>query len=55
MYESLEPERRQAYGDELMALVADANRSGDETVVAPVEYAEVVIRREDAAADLGGA
>jgi SAM-dependent methyltransferase len=44
VHESLDPEAQEAYGRDLKQLVIDANRSGDDTIVAPVEYAEIVIR-----------
>ncbi|MGH2636716.1 MAG: class I SAM-dependent methyltransferase [Actinomycetota bacterium] len=48
VHETLDPEQQEAYGRDLKALVQEANRSGDGTIVAPVEYAEVIIRtRED--------
>ena len=43
IYEGLEERRRRAFGDDLMELVARNNVADDGTVVAPVEYAEVVI------------
>lgn len=58
VHESLDPEQQEAYGRDLKQLVIDANRSGDGTIVAPVEYAEVVIRtrddREPPGPDTGG-
>jgi ubiquinone/menaquinone biosynthesis C-methylase UbiE len=48
VYESLDGERRERFGRDLMELVTEANVSGDDTLVAPVEYAEVVlVKRED--------
>jgi ubiquinone/menaquinone biosynthesis C-methylase UbiE len=44
VYDALDPKRQEAYGRDLKELVLEANRSGDETIVAPVEYAEVVIQ-----------
>lgn len=43
VHESLPPARQEAFGRELMDLVRSANRSGDETIVADVEYVEVLI------------
>jgi SAM-dependent methyltransferase len=53
VHESLDPERQEAYGRDLKALVVEANRSGDDTIVAPVEYAEVVIRTRGGATGSG--
>lgn len=49
VYETLDPVRRERFGDQLMELVIEANRSDDDTIVAPVEYAEIVMtkRRDD--------
>ena len=47
VYESLDERRREAFGGELMDLVASANRSGDDTLVADVEYSEVVVTTKD--------
>lgn len=56
VYEGLSPEKQQRFGRELMELVEEANVSGDETIVAPVEYAEVVaVKRADGSSGAGGA
>jgi ubiquinone/menaquinone biosynthesis C-methylase UbiE len=44
-YAALEAPRQEALTQELLALIAERNRSGDATVVLPSEYAEVVIDR----------
>jgi ubiquinone/menaquinone biosynthesis C-methylase UbiE len=55
VYDGLDPARQERFGNDLKDLVIEANRSGDETIVSPVEYAEVVIRtRSEALADTGG-
>lgn len=43
IHEKLDEQRREAFGEDLKRIVAGANRAHDGTVVAPVEYAEVVI------------
>lgn len=43
IYEALPPDRREAFGRDLMDLVQAANRSGDETLVADVDYVEVLV------------
>jgi SAM-dependent methyltransferase len=43
IHERLDEQRREAFGEDLKRIVAGANRAHDGTVVAPVEYAEVVI------------
>ena len=43
IYEGLDDRRRQLFGDDLKELVARNNRADDGTVVAPVEYAEIVM------------
>jgi ubiquinone/menaquinone biosynthesis C-methylase UbiE len=48
VHESLDEDRQRAFGLDLMALVAEANRSGDDTLVADVEYAEVLVTTKDA-------
>jgi ubiquinone/menaquinone biosynthesis C-methylase UbiE len=47
VYESLDEQRRGAFAQELTGLVAAANRSGDDTLVADVEYAEVLLTTRD--------
>jgi len=42
VFESLEPERQERFGRQLMDLVIEANRSGDDTIASPVDYVEVV-------------
>ena len=44
---ALEGEKQDAFARELIALMASRNRSGDETLVLPSEYLEVVIRRKN--------
>lgn len=44
-FEALPADKRPALEAELLALVAQWNRSGDETVVVPSEYVEVLIER----------
>jgi ubiquinone/menaquinone biosynthesis C-methylase UbiE len=43
IYEGLDERRRQAFGHELVQLVARNNQATDGTVAAPVEYAEIVV------------
>jgi ubiquinone/menaquinone biosynthesis C-methylase UbiE len=43
IYEQLDEQRRESFGEDLKQVVAGANRADDGTVVAPIEYAEVVI------------
>ena len=45
VFGELAPARQVALTDELLALLARGNRSGDETLVLPSEYLEVVIAR----------
>ena len=45
VFGELPPARQVALTDELLALLARGNRSGDETLVLPSEYLEVVIAR----------
>ncbi len=45
VFNELPPARQVALTDELLALLARGNRSGDETLVLPSEYLEVVIAR----------
>jgi hypothetical protein len=42
-FASLEPPARKALNDDLIALIGRFNRSGDDTMVVPGEYLEVVI------------
>jgi SAM-dependent methyltransferase len=42
VFDAIDPERQKRFGRELMDLVIEANVSGDETIVAPVDYVEVV-------------
>ncbi len=42
VHESLTPSRQEAFGRDLMEALCAANRSGDETIVADVEYIEMV-------------
>lgn len=44
-FEALPADKRPALEADLLALVAQWNRSGDETVVVPAEYLEVLIER----------
>jgi SAM-dependent methyltransferase len=43
---ALDAEKQAAFSQDLMALIASRNRSGDETLVLPSEYLEVVIERQ---------
>ena len=45
-FAALEGERQAAFHQEVMALMAARNRSGDATLVLPSEYLEVVIERQ---------
>ncbi|WP_244851679.1 class I SAM-dependent methyltransferase [Caballeronia sp. SL2Y3] len=45
-FASLEGERQAAFLGDLMALIGSRNRSGDETLVLPSEYLEVVVERK---------
>ena len=45
VFETIPEEKQQRFGRQLMDLVIEANRSGDETICAPVEYVEVVARK----------
>ena len=47
IHEQLDEQRRRAFGEDLKRIVAGANRANDGTVVAPLEYAEVVITLAD--------
>ncbi len=48
VFDAIDPERQERFGRELMDLVIEANQSGDETIVAPVDYVEVVaVKRSD--------
>jgi len=44
-FAALAPVAQSAIEDDLLALVARANRSGDGTVVVPSEYLEIVVTR----------
>ncbi len=44
-FQSLDAERQEAYAADLRSLVAQLNRSGDETMVVPSEYLEIVAIR----------
>ena len=44
-FAALDADRQAAFRDELMALLASGNRSGDATLVVPSEYLEVVIEK----------
>ncbi len=44
-YAALSPEAQPAFTEDLRALIASFNRSGDETVVVPGEYLEIVVTR----------
>lgn len=48
VWETLSPERQERFGRELMELVEEANRSGDDTIVAPVDYSEIVLAKRRA-------
>jgi SAM-dependent methyltransferase len=45
VFETLTDEKRARFGRELMDLVIEANRSGDGTICAPVDYVEVVAKK----------
>ena len=45
VHDGLDESKQKRFGDDLMELVIDANRSGDDTIVAPVEYSEIVITK----------
>ena len=53
VFEGLDESNRERFGRDLKELVLAANRSGDDTIVAPVEYLEIVIRRADGDASTG--
>ncbi len=44
-FQSLDADRQEAYATDLRSLVAQFNRSGDETMVVPSEYLEIVAIR----------
>jgi ubiquinone/menaquinone biosynthesis C-methylase UbiE len=48
VYEKLDPAKQERFGNDLKQLVTDANISGDETIVAPVYYSEVIITKSGA-------
>ncbi|HEX9711083.1 MAG TPA: class I SAM-dependent methyltransferase [Actinomycetota bacterium] len=50
VHEGLEPGKRERFANDLMELVSDANRSGDDTIKAPVGYVDVVITKRESAA-----
>ena len=41
-----EPDRQKAFHDDLLALIKQGNRSGDDTLVLPSEYLEVVVEKK---------
>lgn len=43
VHEELTPDRQLRFGQDLMDVVIEANISGDETIVAPVAYSEIVL------------
>ncbi|MGF6777247.1 class I SAM-dependent methyltransferase [Paraburkholderia sp. GAS334] len=45
-FAALDAEKQAAFNQDLMTLIASRNRSGDETLVLPSEYLEVVIERK---------
>ncbi|MGQ0669881.1 MAG: class I SAM-dependent methyltransferase [Actinomycetota bacterium] len=47
VHESLTPDRQEAFGRDLMDVIRAANRSGDETIVADVEYVEVLVTTQE--------
>lgn len=47
VHEGLSDAKQVRFGDDLIELVTEANISGDDTLVAPVEYAEVVVVKRD--------
>jgi hypothetical protein len=45
-YAALDAQQQKLFTDDLLALMAKHNRSGDATLVLPSEYLEVVIERQ---------
>jgi hypothetical protein len=45
-FAALEGDRQAAFHGDLMALIESRNRSGDQTLVLPSEYLEVVVERK---------
>jgi SAM-dependent methyltransferase len=54
VYEELSPARQQRFGQDLMDVVIEANVSGDETIVAPVAYSEIVLVKARGRQDSNG-
>lgn len=50
VHAGLDEAKQQRFAQDLMELVADANRSGDGTIKAPVDYVDVVIVKRESAA-----
>jgi ubiquinone/menaquinone biosynthesis C-methylase UbiE len=46
VYEALNDSKRERFGRDLMEVVIDGNVSGDDTIVAPVDYSEIVITKK---------
>ena len=45
-FDALDAEKRAAFTRDVLALMESRNRSGDQTLVLPSEYLEVVIERK---------
>jgi SAM-dependent methyltransferase len=43
VHQQLDPAKQERFAADLMQLVEEANRSGDQTIVAPVDYMDVVV------------
>jgi SAM-dependent methyltransferase len=55
IWEGLDPVRQRRFGEELMQMVREANRSGDDTIVASVDYSEIVlVKRSEGTQEAGG-
>lgn len=48
VFDAIDAEHQERFGRELMDLVIEANISGDETIVAPIDYVEVVAVKRSA-------
>lgn len=44
-FAALDPEKQETFREDLMKLLNEGNRSGDETLVIPSEYLEVVVKK----------
>jgi SAM-dependent methyltransferase len=55
VFDQIDEEKQERFGRELMDLVIEANESGDDTIVAPIEYVEVVaVKRSSASPSNNG-